>query len=45
MKFYLNNVVLSVGVEGLKSDKDLELLWDDLADGPNTSTFEILSPF
>ena len=39
MKVYLNNVVLDARVEGLKSNRDLDLLWDDLTNRPTTSAF------
>lgn len=39
IKVDVNKVVLDAGVEGIKSDRDLNILWDDLADGTTTSIF------
>lgn len=40
MKYDLNNMVLGARVEGLKYDRDLDLLQDEFIDGPTTSTFQ-----
>lgn len=39
MKVDLNNIVLGARVEGLKYDRDLDLLWDGLENGPTTLVF------